>query len=428
MSIVIALIIFSVLVAIHELGHFLLAKKNGITVIEFSIGMGPRLFSFVKGGTRYSLKLLPIGGSCMMGEDDPENKDENNFNNKNVWARISTIFAGPFFNFVLAFIFSLILIGNVGYDPAEVTNVPAGSLAEQAGLKVGDIITEIDGKNVVFARDIDIYTDFIGVSKEPFEVEYKRDGKTFTTKITPEYMKKYMLGFYYDPTTSQVSQVTKGSAMYDAGVEAGDTITKVNGTDITKDYTLADYLDEHPIQEATAIALEYEHNGKIKSASLVPRETEMYSIGFGYNHYYEDAGVWGTIKYSFSTVRYWIEMTVRGLGSIFSGDVGMDDLGGPVRIVDELGSVMEAKDEIGTKYVILNLLQWAILLSANLGVMNLLPIPALDGGRLFFLFIEAVRGKPISREKEGYVHGIGFILLMLLMVFVFFNDIKNIFF
>lgn len=428
MQILIALLIFGILVAFHEFGHFIIAKANGITVIEFSIGMGPRLLSFVKGGTRYSLKLFPIGGSCAMGEDDPENMDEHNFNNRGVWARISTIFAGPFFNFILAFLFAIILTANVGYDPAVVVDVPQGSYADQAGLQVGDRITEIDGKNVTFARDINLYEDFIGVSKEPFKIKYRRDGKSYETIITPNHTKKLMLGFQYTSISNQINKITKNSAMEEAGVVAGDTITKMNGIDITDTYRLSQYFQEHSFEEGTSIVLEYEHNGKIKSTTLTPRWADLYTLGFDYNPYYEKTNVLGAIKYSFSSVRYWIETTVRSLGSLLSGGVGLSDLGGPVRIVDELGTVVEAKDEVGIRGVLLTLLEWAIFLSANLGVMNLLPIPALDGGRLVFLFLEALRGKPISREKEGYVHGIGFILLMVLMVFIFFNDIKNVFF
>ena len=127
-------------------------------------------------------------------------------------------------------------------------------------------------------------------------------------------------------------------------------------------------------------------------------------------------------------MKYWIVSTVKGLGQIITGNVSTNDIGGPVRIVDEIGNVVEESKSDGILYVILNLLNWCVLLSANLGVMNLLPIPALDGGRLLFMFIEVVRGKPVAKEKEGMVHMIGIILLMLLMVFVFFNDIRNIFF
>ena len=141
MGIVIALLVFGFLVFFHELGHFLLAKKNGIAVTEFSIGVGPRLFSFVRGETRYSLKAFPFGGSCQMLGEDGESTDESAFHNRSVWARISVVVAGPIFNFILAFLLALIVIGYVGYDKPVVIGVMEGFPAEEAGLMEGDVIT-----------------------------------------------------------------------------------------------------------------------------------------------------------------------------------------------------------------------------------------------------------------------------------------------
>lgn len=159
MKILIAVIIFSVIIIIHELGHFLLAKKNGIVVTEFSLGMGPRLFSTQKGETRYSIKLFPIGGSCaMLGEDTGEEELPGTFNAAPVWGRISVVAAGPIFNFVLAFLLSVIITGFVGYDPAEIMEVEKGSPAAEAGLREGDIVTEFDGYTVDVARDLYVYS------------------------------------------------------------------------------------------------------------------------------------------------------------------------------------------------------------------------------------------------------------------------------
>lgn len=163
MKILIAAIVFSVIVLFHELGHFLLAKKNGITVIEFSLGMGPRLLSTERGGTRYSLKLFPIGGSCMMAGEDDDDTSEGSFNNASVWARISVVAAGPVFNFILAFVFAMIITSVMGYDPPKVLQVTEGSPAWEAGLREGDVITEFQGKNIVIGRDLDSYMTLHGL-------------------------------------------------------------------------------------------------------------------------------------------------------------------------------------------------------------------------------------------------------------------------
>lgn len=348
MGIIIALIVFGFLVFFHELGHFLLAKKNGIAVTEFSIGMGPRLFSFVKGETRYSLKALPFGGSCQMLGEDGESEDENAFNNRSVWARISVVAAGPVFNFILAFLLALIVIGYVGYDKPMVIGVMEGFPAEEAGLMEGDVIKRINNQKVTIYRDVQFYMA-VNTGKT-VTVAVDRNGETLDFTITP---KQDENGVYY------------------MGIYSSAIRTKVKGLDV--------------------------------------------------------------LKYSLYEVKYQMGVVVKSIGMLFNGRVTVNDLSGPVGIVDMVDEVVEesTSEDVDTKTnvlsVLLNIINFSIMLSANLGVMNLLPIPALDGGRLVFLLIEAVRGKPVDREKEGMVHFVGLMLLMVLMVYVMFNDIRRIF-
>lgn len=348
MGIILALIVFGFLVFFHELGHFLLAKKNGIAVTEFSIGMGPRLLSFVKGETRYSLKALPFGGSCQMLGEDGESTDENAFNNRSVWARISVVAAGPVFNFILAFILALIVIGYVGYDKPMIIGVMDGYPAQEAGLMEGDVITGINNKKVTIYRDVQFHMA-VNAGK-PLSITVDRAGEKLTFQITP---KQDETGTYY------------------MGIYSSAVRTPVKGLEV--------------------------------------------------------------IKYSLYEVKYQMGVVVKSIGMMFNGTVSVNDLSGPVGIVDMVDTVVEesTSEQADTKTnvisVLLNIVNFSIMLSANLGVMNLLPIPALDGGRLVFLVIEAVRGKPIDREKEGMVHFAGLMLLMLLMVYVMFNDIKRLF-
>ncbi|MSS64625.1 RIP metalloprotease RseP [Velocimicrobium porci] len=368
MNIIVAILIFTVIVVIHELGHFLLAKKNGVSVTEFSVGMGPRIITYAKtntgknmvrffisqknfenceeweGKTKYSWKIFPVGGSCMMVGEDETVEDENAFNKKGVWARISVIFAGPFFNFILAFVLSMILIGSIGYDPSIVSSVDTGYPMSEAGVKKGDKILEINGEKISLAREIGAYFQF------------------------------------------------------------------------------------NPLTEDSSLDITYERDGKIKSVTVQPKldkELNRYRLGFGYATPYKKANPAEVVKYSFVEVKYWIKTTVQSLGQLIVGKIGKDEIAGPVGIVDMVGGVIEQSSEYGIKMVLLNVMNMCILLSANLGVMNLLPIPALDGGRLVFLFIEALRGKPIDPEKEGMVHLIGLVALMIIMVLVMFNDISR---
>ena len=349
MSFVAAVLIFGIIIMIHEFGHFLFAKLNGIGVIEFSLGMGPRLYSFEKGGTRYSVKILPFGGSCMMLGEDEENSDQSAFNNKSVWARISVVAAGPIFTFLLAFLLSRVIVGLTGYQPATVMEVMDGYPAKEAGLLPGDLITEINGRNIHSKDDITLYIQTH--AGKTITVEYKRaDGNGGVERrsavIVPQYSEEdggYLMGVRFDGVAKPVS------------------------------------------------------------------------------------GLGQLLVHSAYEVKYWIQYVFDAFYMMFHGEVSLNDLSGPVGIVTTIDDTVDQVIPYGRTVVILTLINFCILLSANLGVMNLLPIPALDGGRLVFLFIEAVRGKPIDKEKEGMVHMAGMMLLMALMVLVLFNDVRKLF-
>ena len=425
MKILIALLVFSVIVLFHELGHFLLAKRNGIAVTEFSLGMGPRLLSTEKGGTRYSLKLFPIGGSCMMVGEDEDDDSEGSFNNASVWARISVVAAGPIFNFILAFVFAMIITSVVGYDPARVLQVTEGSPAAQAGLKEGDIIKEFQGRHISIGRDLDSYMTLHGLKDEEISLTYERDGKKHDIQFQANSESRYMLGFtYLSEGIPEITQVMLNSAMTKAGVMPGDIIREINGTAVADSQEIQAYLQEHPL-DGTEITLGIERDGKVETISAIPQMTKHVDSGFIYNIYREKTNFLGVMKYSAVEVRYWVSTTVESLMMLIKGQFSVNDLSGPVGIIDVIGdSYEEAKSE-GAMMVWMQMLYWSILLSANLGVMNLLPIPALDGGRLVFLLIESVRKKRLNPNVEGMIHFAGFVLLMMLMVFVMFNDFRR---
>ena len=427
LNILVAIIIFSVIVVFHELGHFLLAKKNGIEVTEFSLGMGPRLLSTVKGNTRYSLKLFPIGGSCMMVGEDGEEEGPGSFGHASVWGRISVVAAGPIFNFILAFVFALVITSVMGYDPPKVLSVVENSPAEEAGLQVGDIITSFQGKHISIGRDISLYESLYGMQQDQIKMTVKRDGKKIDLNFKAASEKKYMLGFSYVPDGEpEITEVFVDGAMMKAGVLAGDVITAVDGTKVSTGEELQAYLEEHPLGENT-VTITVSRDGNEKEFTVQPTVRTQVSTGFVYNLYREKTNFFGVLKYSAVEVRYWISSTIDSLELLIKGTFRVNDLSGPVGIVDAIGSSVEEAKSEGAVVMWMQMFYWAILLSANLGVMNLLPLPALDGGRLVFLLIEAVRGKPVNREAEGMVHFAGLLLLMGLLVFVTFKDIRGLF-
>ena len=370
-SIILAILVFSLIIIFHEFGHFIVARMNKVSVIEFSLGMGPRLISFAgdgekhrflflkssayfeenkqyEGHTIYSLKLLPFGGSCMMLGEDEDVDDEGSFSKKSVWARMAIIFAGPFFNFILAFVLSLIVIGTVGYDKPIVTDVEQGSGAQAAGLMKGDVITKIGSTKIVVDRELSYYPVFHKLDGSPVDITVDRNGEEKTFSVTPK--------------------MTKG----------------LNGE-------------------------------------------EKYLFGYYHASPRERGNVFEVLKYSAYEVKFWIKTTIQSLGMMITGKVSTDQISGPVGIVKQVGEVVEQSKPEGAKTVTMNLFIFAILITANLGVMNLLPIPALDGGRLLFLIIELFRRKPLPQKVETYFNAGGFIALMALMVFIMANDILKLF-
>ena len=431
MKIIIAIIIFSAIILFHELGHFLLAKKNKIVVTEFSLGMGPRLLSTERNGTRYSLKLLPIGGSCaMLGEDTDEEDEPGPFNSAPVGGRIAVVAAGPVFNFIMAFVLSVIIVGMVGYEPSTVLSVKEGSAAEAAGLKEGDVITSYQGYHVDLGKDIYVYS-YMNELKEGDTVRLtvKRDGEKKEISYQSDTNVRYLLGCNFkgdDTTAMTVESVMEGMPLDDAGVKEGDVITSINGVKIGNAQDYQDYIKENPLT-GDPVELTYTRDGLEYHASITPKEYRTADSGFTYNIYCQKAKGLDVIRYGAVEVKYMIRTTVLSLKELCTGKLGVKDLSGPVGVVDAIGTTYEQSKSEGTVMLWMNMLNMAVLLSANLGVMNLLPFPALDGGRLVFLVVEAVRRKPINRQIEGMVHFAGLMLLMVLMVAVMYNDIVRIF-
>ena len=424
-SIIIAIIVFSVLILTHELGHFLFAKKCGIGVIEFSIGMGPRILSREYGGTRYSIKCIPFGGSCMMVGEDEENPSEDAFGNKPVLSRILVVAGGPLFNILTAAILSIIIIAGVGANPAVVYQVYPGYSAEEAGIQLGDVITSVNGHKIHVGRDLALLTD-ADLAGDTVTVTYLRDGERCTAVYDPLHT-SYRLGisYYADETDAVLGEISEGTAAYEAGLQEGDRVTAIDGTTIHTGLEIQEYFLENP-PDGTPISMEIVRDGTAITVEVIPTYYEANSLGFAASYYREKVGPMGALKGAVQEVGYWARYTLMSLRMLLTGQVAVSDMSGPVGIVSAISQTVESSTSDGIFYVIMNVLNFSVLLSVNLGIVNLLPLPALDGGRLVFLILEAIRRKPVDPEKEGMVHAAGFALLMVLMVFILYNDILRI--
>ncbi len=421
-TVLVFIFVLGVLVFFHELGHFLFAKRAGILVREFAIGFGPKLFSKRYGETLYSLRILPLGGYVRMAGDDPEmveiktgtlvymveneekeiervflyepthlekawivgrvvkidlenschvvlEDEEGNeteyalsrtaiihydpknemqiapidrhFASKTVGQKAMTIFAGPLFNIILTVILFTVLAFMVGVEgKLVVERFVENSPAEQAGMKPGDVMTEIDGKKVSAEKLFHVIQDSEG---KPVKVTVERDGQILHLTITPKRE--------YDPQ----------------------------------------------------------------------KEQQVYLIGvlFG-SQQMKDPNLWEAIVDGVKRTYDWTTIMVDGFAKLITGEYSINSLAGPVQMGDMTGKIAQRGIE--------PLIQWTALLSLNLAIFNLLPIPALDGSRLVFIGIEAIRGRPVHPNKEHLVHLVGFALLMMLMLVVTYNDIMKVFF
>lgn len=339
-NILIAIIVFGVIVLVHEFGHYIVAVKNGILVEEFAIGMGPKLVGIQRGDTLYSIRILPIGGFCKMLGEAEESKDNRSFSQKSVAARMAVIFAGPLFNFILAFIL-IFLVALGGYASTTIDTVSEGSAAEEVGIQSGDQIISYDGARINNFLDLRFAVTMTG--QKEVAVNVLRDGEKMEFNVKPK-------------------------------------------------------------QDAETKALQIGITPLIKSDAL------------------------GAAKEGFTKIGTYIKFTFKSLWMLITGQVSTNQLLGPIGIIGELGNAYERGMEESFKVAVLSVVGFTIMLSVNLGALNLFPIPALDGCRILFLAVEAVRGKPMRESVENTINLVGFALLMAFMVFVTYNDIvRNLF-
>lgn len=430
MGIFVALIALSFLILVHELGHFVAAKSLGIKVLEFSMFMGPKLLSFKKGETVYSLRLIPMGGFVKMEGEEESSDDPRAFHRQKIWKRAIVIAAGAFMNIVTAFILASIVIGSYGFYTNKVTDFDEGSPLQAAGMEPGDKLISYDGKTL-FDPYMDITTYMYGEKGTPKEIVYfdaSQNKKVTKTISAMKTQTVYRLGF--TPTlennagTNVIQELELDSPLKKAGVKNGDKITTVDGITVANRDEIAKVLNELRPDKDAPLTITVERDGKpLTFENIKPFPYSQYTLGQLFEHkkgnFTQVLGA--SFNYSVSTVRN----VITTLGWLFSGNISFKELSGPVGIIGSVGNVVEVKQPVSD--TILNLFYISALISINLGVMNLLPFPALDGSILLLLLIEKLRGKPIPQEKIGMISMVGFLLLICVLIATLFNDIPRFF-
>ncbi|MBE5961632.1 MAG: RIP metalloprotease RseP, partial [Lachnospiraceae bacterium] len=358
-----------------------------------------------------------------------ESEEAGDFQSKGVFARIATIAAGPIFNFILAFVFAVILIRMEGYDTALVTEVKEESAAYEAGIRAGDEVISYRGKKIRFYEDL-YMEQYIHpeTTAEPIMITVKRENALFETEMKPKAKSQYILGFDYEKSykSIRITAIKEGYPADLAGMKVGDNITAIDGIPLNNSYELADYLKGNPIAEGE-VSITYISDNQIKSVVLYPEIYESYQTGISYGSNHYTAKGWETVRVACYQIEYYIKATLKSLYYLITGKISTKQLTGPVGLIKNIKESVSAQKTEGKDGLLAAISSWIVLISANLGVMNLLPIPALDGGRLVFLFVEAIRRKPVDPKKEAMIHGIGFYLLMFLMIYVLFQDIRGLF-
>ena len=383
MNILIAVLIFGVIIIIHELGHFWAARACGITVEEFAVGIGPKIIGVKRGETLFSLRLIPFGGFCKMlggelAEPEKANKksdkrdeiispeeniqsqvlNERSFPAKPVWKRLIVISSGIVMNVLLAFLILFAMYSATFFRDSTIYSVAPGFPAEAAGLLSGDRITGINGNRTPTFIDSRIALDraIEQAPGSPIEVEILRGGRRHTLHITPRFDEEagvYRLGFNY--------------------------------------------------------ALKI---GMFSNQEIIPGSMR--------------AGFAGTVRMAALTCARYANLIFETIGMLITREASVDDLAGPIGLVNFISEAYQQSMTISPWVAFWDMMSLTALLSVNLAIFNFLPLPALDGGRIIFLLVEAVRRKPVSPEKEGLIHFAGFVLLMILAVFVAYNDVLRI--
>jgi regulator of sigma E protease len=439
-------VVIGLLILIHELGHFLVARWTGVGVERFSIGFGPVLLRWRGAETEYCLSAIPMGGYVkMVGEESPLEGGGTTgwdparaFAAKPLWSRFLIVFAGPAMNLVLAAVIFAIMLLALGrpVHPALIGRVVADGPGAAAGLQTGDRVTAFDGRPVAYWEEFGRAVQ--AASARPVEVEVERAGTRRTVTVTPR--RTTVPDLFGEPRTTwdlgvgpletpHVTTVTPGSPAERAGLRAGDTVRAVGGQPTYTPEELTQAIKKRPGERfpLTVVRDGRELELTVTANRVVERgpggaETEVGRIGIGIDSEaavsYVRSGPLEAVGEGVVQTWKMTALTVTGLWKLVTRRIDSSNIGGPLQIATEAGR--QARQGLGALAI------FTAIISINLGVLNLLPVPMLDGGHLFFFVIEAVLGRPLSLRKREVAQQLGFVLLVLLMVYALYNDLMRI--
>ena len=421
-SFVIAL---GILVFVHELGHFLVAKWSGIRVERFSVGMPPRMVGFKYGETDYCLSWVPFGGYVKMAGQADVGSDEITgapweFPSKSVWTRMAVVAAGPFMNFLFAFVALAFLYAAYGIDTSESTviNPEENSVAQAVGLLRGDEIVSVDGEKT--DNSYRLMEALEEAASGQVQLVVQREGKLFDFTLPAVGAEGYGLRLMLPPT---VGQVVQGEPAATVGLLEGDEIVEVDGVAVISWSDMSREIRRHPDRQ---ISLVWERAGVRMQGLITPRsfsedDSEIGRIGIGpkegIRHH---VGIGRALELGLLGVYTSSSMILDFLGQLFQGDRSTEELGGPLRIAQMAGETAEQ----GAK----SFISFLAMLSVNLAIINLLPIPVLDGGHLMLFSVEAIMRRPLSVRLQERIQTAGGAIMLFIVALVLFNDLNQMIF
>ncbi len=425
MTLIYFLIVIGILVFVHEFGHFIMAKRAGVRVEKFSLGMGPKLFGYKKGDTEYVLSALPLGGYVKMAGENPDEEPTgaaDEFQSKTVWQRAKIAATGPLTNILLAFLIMpfVFMVGTYTLGSATVGFIEKGSSAEQAGFQVGDVIKKINGRTIVDWEKAEM---LIAVNPDTnIKVVIDRKGESTTLILRPKLDTEHNIGTsgLYPDIPVEVGKLKAGFPAEKAGVKVNDKIVAVDGKTV---YYWNQFSTLIKDSQGKKLDLTVERDGARLPVSVTPIEDNgRFVIGVEpiVRMIFKKYGFVESLSLGFDKTIEFIDVTFITLKKLLTFNLSIKTLGGPVLIAQMSGKAAEAG--------LSPYLSFLAMVSISLGILNLLPIPILDGGLILFLVIEAIRKKPLSRKTMEVAQSIGAAALITLIAVVSYNDVVRMFF